>query len=104
MTAHSGQTGEIRATVPAEQAPAWHALSATAVLDNLETGPTGLPDDERARRLGRYGPNMPTARKPEPWWKELAESFAEPLQLLLIAVAVLSAIFGEPSDAIAIGA
>ena len=34
--------------------------------------------------------------------KELAESLAEPLMLLLIAVAVLSAIFGELRDAIAI--
>lgn len=93
MTAHSGQT-----------VPGWHALSGPAVLDRLQTGPTGLPDAERARRLDRYGPNTPAGRKPEPWWHELAESFAEPLQLLLIAVAVLSAIFGELSDAIAIAA
>ncbi len=34
--------------------------------------------------------------------EELVESFTEPLQLLLIAVAVLSAVFGELRDAIAI--
>jgi Ca2+-transporting ATPase len=101
VTSHSG---EIRATVPAEQTPAWHALSTDAVLKELKTGPTALSDVERARRLDRYGRNVPAERKTEPWWKELAESFAEPLQLLLIAVAVLSAIFGELSDAIAIGA
>lgn len=84
--------------------PSWHALSGTAVLDRLGSGPTGLPDAERARRLDQYGPNTPGLRKPEPWWHELAESFAEPLQLLLIAVAVLSAVFGELSDAIAIAA
>ncbi|QRP50285.1 cation-transporting P-type ATPase [Amycolatopsis sp. FDAARGOS 1241] len=103
MTAHSGQAGQIQATGPAEPAAAWHALSAEAVLDRLKSGPNGLPAAERARRLDRFGPNTPIRRKPEPWWHELAESFTEPLQLLLIAVAVLSAIFGELRDAIAIG-
>jgi P-type Ca2+ transporter type 2C len=40
--------------------------------------------------------------RPEPFVKELLESFTEPLQLLLLLVAVLSAVFGELSDAIAI--
>ncbi|MFI5613448.1 cation-translocating P-type ATPase [Amycolatopsis sp. NPDC051903] len=104
MTAHSGQTGQLPSAGPAERAPEWHALSTEAVLDRLEAGPNGLPADERARRLDRFGPNTPIKRKPEPWWHELAESFTEPLQLLLIAVAVLSAIFGELRDAIAIAA
>lgn len=43
-------------------------------------------------------------RRRDPWGKELAEAFTEPLQLLLIAVAVLSAVFGEIGDAIAIAA
>jgi Ca2+-transporting ATPase len=80
----------------------WHTLETDAVLDRLETGPDGLSDAERARRLARFGPNAAVGRKKEPWWEELAESFTEPLQLLLIAVAVLSAVFGELSDAIAI--
>jgi len=83
----------------------WHALDAAAVLARLGSGPSGLADTEHARRLAAYGPNLPEGqRKREPWWEELGESFTEPLQLLLIAVAVLSAVFGELRDAIAIAA
>jgi Ca2+-transporting ATPase len=83
----------------------WHALDSQTVLARLGSGPDGLPDEEHARRLAVHGPNLPAAgRKREPWWEELGESFTEPLQLLLIVVAVLSAVFGELRDAIAIAA
>jgi P-type Ca2+ transporter type 2C len=83
----------------------WHALDAETVLARLESGPDGLSEAERARRLAAHGPNLPAEQpKPEPWWEELGESVTEPLQLLLIAVAVLSAVFGELRDAIAIAA
>ena len=81
----------------------WHALDAQTVLEIVAAGPAGLAGAERARRLARHGPNTPEGqRKRERWWEELAESFTEPLQLLLITVAVLSAVFGELRDAIAI--
>jgi len=90
---------------PGQGEACWHALDAPAVLARLESGPAGLPDEEHARRLACYGPNLPEGqRKREPWWEELGESFTEPLQLLLIVVAVLSAVFGELRDAIAITA
>jgi hypothetical protein len=38
----------------------------------------------------------------EPSWEEPGESFAAPPQLLLVAVAVLSAVLGELRDAIAV--
>jgi len=83
----------------------WQALDAQDVLAQLGTGPDGLSDGERTARLARYGPNTPEGpRTRERWWQELGESLAEPLQLLLIAVAVLSAVFGELRDALAIAA
>jgi len=82
----------------------WHAMDAPAVLACLDSSRDGLPDDERSRRRTHHGPNTVASRKTDPWWEELAESFTEPLQLLLIAVAVLSAVFGELTDAIAIAA
>jgi len=48
------------------------------------------------------GPNAAPARRRASLFEELLESLREPLQLLLIAVGVLSAIWGELSDAIAI--
>jgi Ca2+-transporting ATPase len=94
---HSAQPGGGQA--------AWHALDTAAVLERVESGPHGLADTEHARRLAAYGPNLPEGEhKREPWWEELGESVTEPLQLLLIVVAVLSAVFGELRDAIAIAA
>jgi len=90
---------------PGQGEACWHALDAPAVLLRLGSSPAGLADEEHARRLAYYGPNLPEGQhKREPWWEELGESFTEPLQLLLIAVAVLSAVFGELRDAIAIAA
>jgi Ca2+-transporting ATPase len=81
----------------------WHALDAAAVLARVESGLAGLGDAEHARRLAVFGPNLPAGqRKREPWWEELGEAVSEPPQLLLIAVAVPSAVFGELRDAIAI--
>ena len=75
------------------------------MLARVESGPGGLADAEHARRLAACGPNLPEGRRRrEPWWEELGEAVTEPLQLLLIAVAVLSAVFGELRDAIAITA
>jgi Ca2+-transporting ATPase len=82
----------------------WHALDSGTVLTRLDTSPTGLPDEQRVRRRARFGANEVRTRKPKRWLPELAESLAEPLQLLLIAVAVLSAVFGELSDALVIAA
>ncbi|WP_020577029.1 cation-transporting P-type ATPase [Actinopolymorpha alba] len=103
MTTLPGREGDAGVSAPErDQGLGWHALEAAAVLERLDSGPTGLDEAERARRLASYGPNAPTERKPERWWAELAEWLTEPLQLLLIAVAVLSAVFREVSDAVAI--
>jgi Ca2+-transporting ATPase len=83
---------------------AWHALDVGSVLSRLSTTPQGLDDRERAARRARFGPNAVRTRKPKRWPTELAESVTEPLQLLLIVVAVLSAIFGELRDALVIAA
>jgi Ca2+-transporting ATPase len=91
------------ASLPADRAPAVpvHAESVAAVWERTASRPEGLTAEETASR-----------RRPASAWtddsrgravaEELAESLTEPLMLLLIAVAVLSAIFGELRDAIAI--
>jgi Ca2+-transporting ATPase len=83
---------------------AWHGLETGVVLSRLDTTTQGLDEPERAGRRARYGANAVRTRKPKRWWAELAESLTEPLQLLLIAVAALSAVFGELSDALVIAA
>lgn len=85
---------------PAE--PAWHTLDPATALDRLQTSRDGLSADEHIRRAAQYGPNAAAERKRDSVLAELFESVTEPLQLLLIAVGVLSAIFGQLSDAAAI--
>ncbi len=77
----------------------WHAQPAGDALEALNSVPTGLTSAEAERRLPAP---VPTRHRVPHWLAELGESVVEPLQLLLIAVGVLSAIFGEVSDAIAI--
>lgn len=91
-------------TVTLERPVAWYALDTATVLARLETNEAGLAEAERIARRARFGPNQVRTRKPKRWPVELAESLAEPLQLLLIAVAVLMAIFGELADALVIAA
>jgi Ca2+-transporting ATPase len=78
-----------------------HAEAPQAVWERTGSCPGGLTAEEVASRLGTV-----TARTEGSQagvvLGELAESLAEPLMLLLIVVAVLSAIFGELRDAIAI--
>lgn len=81
---------------------AWHALMAEQVLTELGTTPSGLPSAEAQRRRP-VGAGPEAGPDQEGFLEELLESFAEPLQLLLIVVAVLSAVFGELRDAFAIG-
>jgi Ca2+-transporting ATPase len=87
----------------AERTPAVpvYAQPVEVVWERFGTLPSGLTPTEVARR------RIPTAgrskhRGPAVVVGELIESLVEPMQLLLIAVGVLSAIFGELSDAIAI--
>jgi len=77
----------------------WHDMAAELVLAELEASKDGLSSSEAAQRRPAL---TSTGRHVPKWLSELGESLVEPLQLLLIAVGVLSAVFGELRDAIAI--
>src|SRR4051795_12752313 len=81
-------------------APA-HGEPLTALWKRTGSRPGGLTAEEVEQRRG----TPPAHSKESPTRAvlgELVESVVEPLQLLLVAVGVLSAIFGELRDAIAI--
>jgi Ca2+-transporting ATPase len=71
------------------------------VWERIGSRPSGLTAEEVASRRGPATAQTEGSRRGAVL-EELAESLAEPLMLLLIAVAVLSAIFGELRDALAI--
>ena len=78
-----------------------HAESLDALWEDLGSSPSGLTPPEVARRRDTtVGPAERS--RAVAVVGELVESLVEPLQLLLIAVGVLSVIFGELRDAIAI--
>lgn len=84
------------------EASLWWSLTPEAALSELRTTERGLSVAEAAHRLRVSGPNQPARDHDEPWYKELFEELAEPMILLLLAVGVLYAIFGERRDAITI--
>ncbi len=91
-------------TAPLVERPdvGWHALPVEDVLRRMGVSRDGLSAAEARQRLTRFGANAMAGRRGESWLHEFAESFTEPLQLLLVVVAVLSFVFGEHGDGFAI--
>ncbi|MGO9889360.1 MAG: cation-transporting P-type ATPase [Solirubrobacteraceae bacterium] len=76
-------------------------MEAGVVLDALGSTPQGLSSEEAARRLQQVGPNALVSHGARPL-KILLNQFHNPLLILLISTAVLSAFVGEKTDAIII--
>lgn len=91
-----------QASAAADPIVLWHATEAAEVVAALGSSAAGLTESHAARRREIFGANVTAVIPRETLVKELLESFTEPLQLLLVTVGVLSAVFGEVSDAIAI--
>ena len=87
-------------TPPASRGIAWHALPVEEVLTRLSVGSEGLTEDEAARRLKEYGPNL-TPKKPERGWLALLiEQFASPLMIVMALAVVVSFFIGNLIEAI----
>lgn len=84
---------------------AWHAMEPTAAARDLEVDPTvGLSSEEAARRLARVGPNeLPSAPSPT-WWHAAAHQLADPMNVMLVVVAVVSLFIGESGTGVGITA
>jgi len=96
-------TGATPASRPADGTSAIpvHAEPLAVLWERTGSRPGGLTPEEAERRRGTAA--VQTEGSPtRAVLKELLESVVEPLQLLLVAVGALSAIFGELRDAIAI--
>ena len=81
----------------------WHNLSSDEALQRLTSRRSGLTEVEAKERLARFGPNeLKSAKKISPWMLFL-EQFKSILIIILLIAVVLSAVIGEPIDAIIIG-
>lgn len=73
-------------------APAWHTLPPEDAAERLDVDPArGLDDDEVARRRQRHGPNELVHEEGPQVWELLLDQFSEPLVVVLIVAAGVSA-------------
>lgn len=87
-----------------QDAKAWHAEPADAVLSAWSTSEAGLPQAEVERRQQEYGPNVLPEKGPTPVWRIVLRQFISPLIYILVAAAVVSALIGDLKDAAFIAA
>ncbi len=62
----------------------------------------GLTAEEAQRRFDSHGPNRLSEAPPRPWWLSFLAQFNELVVWILIAAAVLSGVFGDWNDTMAI--
>ena len=82
---------------------AWWSMEPEAAAAELGTGLEGLTAAEAAERQARYGPNALTAAESATLWQLALRQLADPMNLMLIAVTVISAAIGQVSTAIMVG-
>lgn len=95
--------GNTKSTAPAKAA--WHTQEATLILDQLNVEmEIGLSDQDVSERLKQYGANELIERGIKSPWVILREQLTNPLVLLLIFAALVSALLGKADSVIAISA
>jgi Mg2+-importing ATPase len=81
---------------------AFWSVSASDLLDRVQTSPQGLTGDEAQKRLARYGYNLLRPKKRTDTPALLLAQFKAPLVLILVFAAVLSYFLGDQTNAIII--
>ncbi len=84
---------------------AWHTVETDAVITRLQVDVThGISEQDATARLAQYGANELVEKKLKSPWAILWEQITNPLVLLLIFAAVISAFLGKADSVIAISA
>ena len=95
-------TGAAPGTAPACPPP--HAVGADEVLAGLGSdAAAGLSTAEAAARLARVGPNKLAEERPPAAWRVALAELRDPMNVMLIAVVVVSAVIGQMSTAAVVG-
>ena len=82
----------------------WFAQDADRVVAAMETdAERGLSRSEAASRLSRYGPNQIAAEKPPSLWAIALQQLRDPMNIMLVAVVVVSLVIGQVSTAVIVG-
>ncbi|WKZ32552.1 MAG: cation-translocating P-type ATPase [Thermodesulfobacteriota bacterium] len=80
----------------------WHLKEYEEVLGELRSAPQGLTQEEAARRLEEYGPNVLEEKKKRSVFAMFLDQFKDFMIIVLLAAAVVSGLIGEAADTIAI--
>ena len=91
---------EPRATAPSEAS----GLDPDSLFERLAASPQGLTRREAAARHSRFGPNAVAPERTTAPLRRLVQLTVSPLPLLLIALAFLAGMSGEPRGAVVIAA
>jgi Ca2+-transporting ATPase len=84
------------------ESTAWHVQTREQALAQLNATPAGISNSEAEARRARFGTNELVERKATTVWEILWEQLTNPLVLLLIGAAILSAFLGKADSVIAI--
>lgn len=80
----------------------WSILKTKTVLKYLKSSLSGLSDKEFEIRLKKYGKNVLVEERKNHWFFDLLIHFNNPLVLILVGAAIISAVFGEQINAVII--
>ncbi|MDY0910523.1 cation-transporting P-type ATPase [Microbacterium sp. CFBP9034] len=98
-------TVETSPPTPAPSAATWYTQDPDAVVAALGTDrERGLTQAEAARRLAEHGPNAIAAEKAPSLWQVSLGQLADPMNVMLVIVAVISLLIGQVSVGIVVGA
>ncbi len=98
----SGREAGTPSTISAERPP--YALPAEDVVAAAGSDTIiGLSATEAAGRLSTHGPNEIAAEKPPSPWRVAAQLLRDPMNLMLVAVVVVSLLIGEVSTGVVVG-
>jgi len=82
----------------------WFAQDAGRVVAAMDSdAERGLSVAEATARLSRYGPNQIAREKPPSVWAVALQQLRDPMNIMLVAVVVVSLLIGEVSTGIVVG-
>jgi Ca2+-transporting ATPase len=94
--------GKKPANAPITAAQTWHTLDIDTTLQKLNVKPDGLADSDASARIAQYGANELIEKPIKSPWAILWEQITNPLVLLLLGAAAVSALLGKADSTIAI--
>ncbi|NTV34463.1 MAG: magnesium-translocating P-type ATPase, partial [Deltaproteobacteria bacterium] len=79
------------------ESPFWQ-LPVAALLENLNSSPSGLSSKEAALRLAHFGPNLIHAERKRALILQFLAKFRNPLVIILLTASALSAFTGDAAS------